>query len=211
MAAPTWNDAVSVVALAKVATGATQRGTLNVSNLFGGYLHIRAMRLSSSAPSNGIYILVRRILKGTPAGGGAGVDIVHPQPLLQILDTLTASNLTTLNGSPTIPGATVTLTSGTGFAANQLCGIVDSTTTPTIFEVGRTSKISGTTLTFDRNLTNTALASGDTISNNALILPPVWVDGTPNSGDIEVIFDNGAEATVAYAVECWAQTLSAIG
>ncbi len=210
MAAPTWNDAVSIVAVAKVAAGATTRGTLNVQNLFGGYLYIRAMRLSASGPSVGITISVRRLLKGTPAGGTGGVDITHSQFLASFQDGTPSRNLTTLNGSRTIPGATVTLTTATGFAGGQFCGIVDSTTTPTIIEFGRTSKLVSTTLTFDRNLTNTALATGHTITNNAILVPPVWVDGTPNTGDIEVIFDLGLEATTAYAVECWAQTLSAI-
>lgn len=210
MAAPSWSDAVSVVALQKLATGDTARGTLNVQNKFGGYLFIRAMRLSSSAPSNGLYVAVRRILNGTPAGGGAGVDITHSKALLSTTDVTTASNLTTLNGSPTIPGAAVTLTTATGFAGNQHCGIVDSVTTPTVFETGRTSKLATSTLTFDRNLTNTGILTGATITNNAFLLPPIEISGTPGTAEIEVIFDLGLETTVAYAIECWAQRLDLV-
>jgi len=210
MAAPSWSDHVTVQAVAAVATGATLRATLNVQNKFGGYLFIRAMRLSSTAPSNGLYIAVRRILNGTPAGGAGTVDITHSKELLAVTDTTTASNLTTLNGAPTIPGATVTLTTATGFAGNQQCGITNSTSTPTVIEFGRTSKLATNTLTFDRNLTNTGLGTGNTITNNAFLLPPIEIAGTPGSAEIEVIFDNGLEANVAYAVEAWAQTLDTV-
>lgn len=210
MAAPSWSDHVSVQALTKVTTGATQRATLNVQNKFGAYLFIRAMRLSSSAPSNGLYIAVRRILNGTPAGGAGTVDITHSKAILSVTDTTTASNLTTLSGAPTIPGAAVTLTTATGFAGNQHCGIVDSTTTPTVIEFGRTSKLATSTLTFDRNLTNTGIGNGATITNNAFILPPIEISGTPGSSEIEIIFDLGLETTVAYAVEAWAQTLDSV-
>lgn len=207
---PSWSDAVSVVALQKIATGATARGTLNIKNKFGAKIFIRGMRLYSSAPSNGLYVAVRRILKGTPAGGGAGVDITHPKALWSGYDVTTASNLTTLNGAPTIPGATVTLTTATGFAGNQHCGITDSTTTPTVIEFGRTSKLATNTLTFDRSLTNTGIGNGATITNLAFILPPIDVMGVPDTAEIEVIFDLGLETTVAYAVEAWAQTLDSV-
>lgn len=208
MAAPTWNDAVTVVALVKVNTASLTSGTFTLTNLFGGYLFIRAMRLSSSSPSVGIKVLVRRRLKGQPVGGLGGVQINHPTPLWVGQDTTTASNLTTLNSGPTIPGSTVTLSSATGFAGDQLCGIVDSTSSPTTFDAGRTSKISGSTLTFDSNLTNTGLANGFTITNNLFAPAPIWVDGTPNNGDIEVVLDNGLESTVAYAVIVWGQKLT---
>lgn len=210
MATPSWTDAVSVVALQKVATGAAVRGTLNIQNKFGAYLFMRAMRLSSSAPSTGIYIAVRRILHGTPAGGGAGVDITHPKSLYSFQDGVTASNLTTLNGSPTIPGNTVTLTTATGFDGAQDIGIVDSTTTPTVIEFARTSKLATSTLTLDRNLTNTGILTGATITNNAFLIPPIQVTGVPGTAEIEVIFDLGKETTVAYAVEAWAQTLDSV-
>ncbi|MDE2467767.1 MAG: hypothetical protein KGL35_03255 [Bradyrhizobium sp.] len=210
MAAPSWSDAINVQPVALVAVGATLRATLNVQNKFGAKLFIRAMRLSASAPSNGLYVAVRRILNGTPAGGAAGVDITHSKALLALTDVTTASSLTTLNGAPTIPGSTVTLTTAIGFAGNQHVGIVNSATTPTVIEFARTSKISANTLTLDRPLTNTGLGTGNTITNNAFILPPVTVEGTPGNAEIEVIFDNGLETTVAYAVEVWAQTLDSV-
>lgn len=210
MAAPSWTDKVSVQAVALVAAGGCLRATLNVQNKFGAFLFLRAMRLSASAPSNGLYMAVRRILSGTPAGGAGTVDITHPNALWSSRDVTTASALTTLSAAPTIPGNSVSLTSATGFAGDQRVGIVDSLTTPTVIEFARTSKVSGTTLTLDRQLTNTGLGNGNSISNQLFIPPPIEISGTPGSAEIEVIFDNGLEATVAYAVEAWAQTLDSV-
>lgn len=210
MAAPSWSDHVSVQACALVAVGASLRATLNVQNKFGAKLFLRAMRLSSSAPTNGLYMAVRRILNGTPAGGIGPVDITHPAAVWSSYDVTTASNLTTLNGAPTIPGNVVTLTTATGFAGNQICGITNSVSAPGVLEFGRSSKLATNTLTFDRPLTNTGLGTGNTITNNAFIPPPIEVVGTPGTAEIEVIFDNGLETAVAYAVECWAQTLDSV-
>ncbi len=209
--APAWSAPVSVVSCQKVAANAVVRGTLDISGKFGALLFIRAMRLSSSTPAAGIIIGVRRNPSGTPFGGAGTVAIRHPGWLWNAQDSVTASNLTTLNGTPTVPGLTVTLTSATGFAGNQLCAITDSTTTPTRFEVGHTTKIASTTLTFDSNITCTTIATGDTITNLAFVPAPIWIDGTAAASEIEVVFDNGLEGTIAYAVECWAQTLNNVG
>lgn len=210
MAAPSWTDAVSVVAAAKVATAATLRGTLNLTNKFMGVIFIRAMRCTAGTPGAGIYIEVRRLLKGTPFGGTAASDIVHPAVLSSFQDSTTASNGTTLAAGPVANSSTIQLTSATGFAANQILGMCDSTTTPTILEFARSSKISTSTITFDRAMGNASIGNGNIVTNLAIVLPPIFIDGTPNSGDIEVIFDNGAEATVPYVVEAWAQTLDSI-
>lgn len=210
MAAPSWSDGQRVLAPVKIAAGSQFIVRPAITDYFGAYLFIRAMRLSGSAPSNGIYIGVRRQLVGTPSGGAGSVYVVHSNTVSAFQDTTAASNLTTLSATPGIPGNIISLTSGTGFAAGQFCGIIDSTTTPGVIEFTRTSKISGTTLTLDRNLENTAIASGNTITNNAIIIPPIWLDGVQQQGDIEIVFDNGAETTVAYAAEVWMQTLNSI-
>jgi hypothetical protein len=136
------------------------------------------------------------------------VAINHPTPVIPYQDTTTASNLTTLNGSPTIPGNTATLASATGFAGSQACGIVDSTSSPTIFEAAQSSKVVSTTITFVSNLTNTGVVSGATITNNLFCPAPTWVDGSPNANDVQVVLDNGLESTVAYAVIVWGQKLT---
>ncbi len=178
--APQWSEATRILAPTKVGVGATALARLQLPNYFQAYLFIRAMRCTNSSPSAGIYIAVRRIMYGTPSGGAGSVDITHSQPLTSFNDSTTASNATTIALVPAIPGATLGLGSGTGMAANQLIGICDSTTTPTVFECGRTSKVSTATITFDRNLTNTALTTSDVVTNNAIILPPIAIDGTPN-------------------------------
>lgn len=207
MATPSWSDKVSVVALARVTNGSKARGTLNLANKFGAYLFLRVGRLTSTAPATGIVVSVRRLLYDA----GNSRDVPHPATLAQYQDTTTAANLTTLNGSPSHPADAVTLTSATGFAAAQGVLITDSTSSPARAEWHRTSKIASTTLTFDRNMANASIASGDTITNQALVIPPIWLDGSPHANDVEVIFDYGAEANASHVVvEAFAQTLDSV-
>jgi hypothetical protein len=207
MATPSWSDKVSVVALTRVTNGNSARGTLTLTNKFGGYIFMRVGRLTNTAPATGIKCMIRRILYDS----GNSRDIPHPSTLAVFQDGLTAANLTTLSATPTFPASAVTLTTATSFAGDQSCCIVDSTSAPTRAEWQRSSKLASSTLTFDRNLANTSIASGDTITNQAFVMPPVWFDGTPNNGDIEVIFDYGVEANGSHVVvEAWAQTLDSV-
>ncbi len=280
MAAPSWTDLQQIVPLTKVAAGGKIRGQLNLQNLFAGYVFMKVAPLGTGTPSNGIYVMTRRLLFDSGSGR------LGDQPLVPMFQSgTTAANSTTLNGNPTAPttvnvsnvsnvnnptittssahglvtgdlvtiasvgGATgvngtfnvasvpspttftitasapgaytsggtvagvdtVTLTSATGFAGNQLVAITDSTSSPTRCSWRRTSKISSTTLTLDSPLSNSSIASGDTILNQCYLPPPYPVDGTPNPGNLEVIFDNGLESTVAYAVEAYFQSLNSIG
>lgn len=205
MAAPVWTDNVSVVAITKVSAAGSARGTLNLSGKFGAYIFCRVGRLTSTAPATGVKVYIRRY------GYTGSVDVPHPMPLAFFQDSTTAANLTTLNGSPSHPAAAVTLTSATGFAADQYVCITDSTSTPTRAEWHHTSKIASTTLTFDRNMGNTSIVTGDTITNQALVCAPIWVDGGPNT-NIEVVFDYGPEANAStLVVQALAQTLDSIG
>jgi hypothetical protein len=207
MATPSWTDKVSIVSVTKVANGATASGTLDLAGLFGAYIFMRVGRLTSTAPATGIYIYIRRLLYNS----GASADVPHPGALGIYQDSTVAANLTTLNGTPSFPTAAVTLTSATGFGGNQYVCITDNATTPTRVEFHHTSKVASTTLTMDRNLANTSIVSGDTITNNALVCAPLWIDGTPSSGNIEVVFDYGLEVnSSAVVVEAFAQTLNSI-
>jgi hypothetical protein len=202
---PSWSEPTQVLAPTLVGTGGVSaRASINVQNKRGGYLFCRAMPTTSATPSAGINLVIRRILNGTPAGGAGTVDIGHPNGIILNAGT-TANVATTLSATPSIPTNVVTLTSGTSFAAGQFVGLVNSVSSPTAIDWARVSKIASTTLTLDRNLTNSAIASGWVISNNAFIPSPIWIDGTPGTDEWEVIWDNGAETTVAYVVEVWAQ------
>jgi hypothetical protein len=206
MANPTWSDKVSVVAVQKVANGSTARGTLNLGSVFGAYIFARVGRLSTTAPTTGIYIRVRRYVFDS----GNSRDIPHPTPLLTLQDTKTAANSTTISSLSAGPPGSFTLAATTGFGAAQTVCLVDSTTTPTRAEWHMTSKLSGSVLTLDRGYAN--ISSGDTISNQAMVAAPVWVDGGAGNTNIEVIFDYGGEASSSpVVVEAWAQTLNTIG
>ena len=208
MAAPLWTDKVSIISVQKIANGGIARGTFTLTNYFGGYVFARIGRLSTTAPAVGISILVRRILYDSSNTR----DIPHPGALATFQDTLVAANLTTLSGTPSFPTAVCAVTSATGMTGGNVCCIVDSATTPTRAEWCRISKNVTTTVTMDRNFANTAIVSGDTITNLALVLLPIWLDGGPNAGDVEVILDYGLEsATSPVVAEVWGQALVSVG
>lgn len=205
MASPTWNDKVAVVTVQKVASGSSVRGTLNLTGLFGAYIFGRVGRLTTAAPSSGAYILVRRLLYDS---GGAR-DIPHPSPLAEFQDVTTAAVAPTISSLSAGPPGSFTVSSATGLTGNLRVCLVDSTSSPTRAEWHRTAKIASTTLTLDRAYAN--ISSGDTLTTQALLLPPIWVDGTPTSTDIEVVFDNSLDTNSSHiVVEAWAQTLSAV-
>jgi hypothetical protein len=206
VAVASWSEKVSVVAVQKVSNGGTARGTLALGTAFGAYLFLRLGRLTATAPAVGCYARIRRFLRDNANSR----DVPHPAPLALFQDGTVASNLTTISALTAGPPGSFTLATATGFAANQTVCLVDNATTPTRAEWHQTSKIATSVLTLDRAYAN--IASGDTITNNALVLPPVWVDGGVVSyTDFEVIFDYGAEtATSPIVVEAWAQTLDSI-
>lgn len=209
MATTVWSDKISVVAVQKVANGALARGVLNLTTDFGALLFLRIGRLTTTAPTTGITAKVRRFLYDQTNAR----DIPHPTALATFQDITTAANLTTLSGTPTFPGSTVALTATTGMGSNQTVVIVDSASAPTRAEWHQTSLLSSSNLTMDRPLANTGIKSGDTITNQGLVLPPVWIDGGgTGQSAFEVIFDYGAEASASpVVVEAWAQELVFIG
>ena len=205
MATPSYTDNVSIISPTKVSQGSTSRGTLNIQNKFGAYIFCRIGRLSSVAPAVGASVFVRRI------GYTGSRDIPHAGALAQFQDSTTAANTTSISASISHPSGTCTLASGTGMGSNQYVVIVDSTTSPTTCEFHHTSKLASTVLTMDRNFANTSISTGYFVLNQALVLPPIYVDGAPNTGDLEVVVDYGSEtATSPIIVEVFAQTLDSI-
>ena len=144
----------------------------------------------------------------TNANGQWNINVINANTI-DLIGSTFASSYT--SGGTIAPANQVTLTSATGFAGNLTCCITDSTSAPTRCEFQQTSKIASTTLTFDRPLANAAIVSGDSISNSALVLPALAIDGGAGNTNFEVIFDNGLEATIAYVVQAYAQTLNSIG
>ena len=64
---------------------------------------------------------------------------------------------------------------------------------------------------FDRNIANNSIVSGYWMTNQAMVPSPVWVDGTPGTAEIEVIFDYGAEtANSPIIVQAFAQAMSGV-
>lgn len=200
---PNWSDKVTIVTGQKLANGALVRGTFSLNGTFGGRVFIRCGRLTATAPATGVIIKMRNLLYDASNAR----DIPHSSEIARFQDTTTAANLTTISALTAGPPGSFTLASATGFAADQLVLLVDSASSPTRGEFQRTSKIASTTLTLDRGYAN--IASGDTITNFAITFGPIGMSGTPNSGDVELIFDYGQEAnTSPLWVEAWGQVLT---
>ena len=200
MAAPTWTDNVSVVSAQVLARGSTVRGTIDLRGKLGAYLHVSIGRGGTAALTNGVEVLVRRVLNNDGAGG------VHPGTWALLKSGTTAASSTTVSSDSDSGQAVLTVSSGTGFAAGDVICIQDSGGGVTRLEWARISKVSGGTLTLDRNLTYThTSAQADTVRDNSDCFPPTWLDG----GSLyEVIFDYGDDAAGdSVTVRAVAQTL----
>jgi len=72
---PTYTDNVSVVAATTLARGSIVRGTLDLRSKVGAYLFIKLARQGTTGLTNGIDVLVRRVLNNdaaTPGGAHPG-------------------------------------------------------------------------------------------------------------------------------------------
>lgn len=193
---PTWADYVSVVASATLARGSTARGTLDLSAKFGAWLLLRIGRQGTTALTNGVDILVRRILNNS------GTEITHPGSVAGLNSGFTAALSTTCATSDSASGQPVlNVASSTSFVAGDLILIGGGTARE---EWKRVSKVAAGVLTLDSNLEFThTTAQADTVRSQAFCPPPVWM---PGGSRYEVIFDYGDDtAGESVTVEARAQ------
>lgn len=204
-----FTDNVSVVAAQVVAKGATARGTLDLRSKFGAYLFAKIGRGGTTALTNGIDVLIRRMLAAGAAGTVGGV---HPFQM-DLLSSIAACNgNTTISGTNVAAGDVEIHTAAvTNFVAGDLICIQDAGGGVTRLEWARVSKLtvaSGTGLTLDSPvLFAHTTAQADTVRNMADVFVPIWLDG----GSLwEVIFDYGDDAAGDSAtVQAMAQTYDA--
>lgn len=185
---PNWSDNVSIIAVTTLARGSTSRGVLDLRTKYGSFIFNKIGRGGTNALSNGVVILVRRVLNNDGATAGA----VHPFFTSQTSGT-TAASSTTVNSDSNSGQSTLNVTSISGFSAGDYICIQDSGGGVTRLEWQRVSKTSAGVLTLDRNLTFThSSVQADTIRSAADVFAPIFVDG----GSLyEVIFDYGDDST----------------
>jgi hypothetical protein len=196
---PTWTDNVSVISAQVLARGSTLRGTLDLRSKIGARLFIRLGRGGTTALGTAATLLVRPVVNNDAAGG------VHPAPSWGTQTSTAAANSTTVSSDSNAGQAVLTVASGTGFAAGQIICIQDNGGGVTRLEWARISKISGGTITLDRNLTYThTSAQADTVRNQADVFIAPFIDG----GTLyEVIVDYGAAGSgESLTVQVLAQT-----
>lgn len=190
---PVYTDNIAVVAAQVLARGSVASGTINTggggaSMKFGAWLMLAVGRGGTTALTNGVDVLIRRIINNNAATAGG----VHPDSGQRRLSSTVAANSTTVSSDSNSGQAVLTVASGTGFAADDVICIQDSGAGVTRLEFHRISKISGGTITLDRNLqfSHTA-AQADTVRNKADVFAPIWL---PPGSLYEVIFDYGDDA-----------------
>lgn len=198
-ARPTWTDNVSVIAAAALALGSTTRGTLDLRTKYGAYLFLRIGRGGTTALTNGVSVLARRLINNDAAGGAHPVDI-------ELLGSYAAASSTTVASDSASGQATLNVASVSGFVAGDLVCIQDSGGGVTRLEWHRVAKTATGILTLDRPLQYTHTAGqADTVRNKADVFPPQWING---GALYEIVFDYGDDsAGESVTVQALAQTL----
>lgn len=200
--APTFTETSVVFAPQQLALAATARATLDLRSAFGAYLLAKIGRTAATAITGtteaGVNVIVRPVWNNDTAVVGG----VHPTNSGPGLSSIVAANSTTLNGAVSANATSAVVTSATGLAAGDQVLMTDTATAFTRAEFARISKVSGTTVTFDRPL-QLAHNSGDLFTNKADIFARYWVPG----GELmEIIMDFGDDAgpTNGVCISCHA-------
>lgn len=204
---PSWTDNVAVVADAVLARGSTTRGTLDLRAKFGAMLFIAIGRGGTTGLTNGVDVLIRRVLNNDGAGG------VHPAAIPPLLSSIAAGISSTVNVDSNSGQAELKVASIASIAVGDILCIQDSGGGVTRLEWARVSKLtvgSGTGVTLDRNLSYShTSAQADTVRNKSDVFAPIWMEG----GSLyEVIFDYGDDAAGdSVTVRAKAQTYDSDG
>lgn len=187
---PTFTETSVLFAPQQLALGATARTTLDLRTAFGAYILAKIGRTAATAITGtteaGVNVIVRPVWNNDTAVVGG----VHPTVSGPGLSSTVAANSTTLNGNVSATATTAVVTSATGLAAGDQILMTDTATAFTRAEWARISKVSGTTVTFDRPL-QIAHTSGDLFTNKADIFTRYWA---PGGSLYECIFDFGDDA-----------------
>jgi hypothetical protein len=203
--APTYTDNVAVIAATVLARGSVARGTLDLRSKFGADLFIKIGRGGTTALTNGVNVLVRKVVNNDGASAGAS----HPTGGYESLSTTAAATSTTVDADSNSGQAVLNVTSTTGFAAGDIICIQDAGAGVTRLEFHRVSKITNPgasgELNLDRNLTFThTAAQADTVRNKSDVFAPIWVRG---GSLVAVVIDYGDDsAGESVTVQALAQT-----
>lgn len=204
---PTYTDAVSIIAAAVLARGSTARGTIDLRGKHGAWVFAKLGRGGTTALTNGVNFLARRVLNNDVAMAGGA----HPYQF-DLLSQTAAASATTVGADSAAAQNELKLASVAGLAVGELLCVQDSGGGVTRLEWVRVSKLtvaSGTGVTLDRPLQFThTLAQADTVRSKADVFAPFWIDG----GSLwECIFDYGDDAAgESVTVHCAAQTLDSL-
>lgn len=191
MAVENWTDSVALSGTLSTpqtisAAGAAIEGTIDLrSSKVGAYLMLELGRKGATALASAISLNTYRRTNN-------GVAPVVNSLWASFSSQIAASNATTCATSDSNSGQkTLTVASGTGYAAGDTICIYDASFTR--LEFSRVSKVSGAVLTLDRNLQYThTSAQADNVTRVSDLFAPVWLE----AGSVyAVIVDYGGSAT----------------
>jgi hypothetical protein len=171
-----------------IAKGGLARGTLDLTTDFGAEFMVSIGKGGTTAFSvAGITMAFAKSI----AQAGPSTKVHGNSLQTRLGNSATCNGNSTIGADAAVGAATITVASGTGFAAGDKICIQDAGGGVTRLEYNVISKISGTTITL-RHLLQYAhtAAQADTVRNTADIFVPISFNG----GDIvEVVADFGAE------------------
>jgi hypothetical protein len=201
---PNVTDDSVVLANTTVTLGSVNRVTpIDWRTKWGGYIFARIGRLGTTALTNGVTVLIRRVI--APSGAySAATAVLHPAAVSPFVGGITAAVSTTCAASGNPAGsASLTVASTTSFVVGGYIYIDGAGSGNKEFL--RVAKItSGTVLLLDAPTQLAHNSASDNVTTQADVLTPVWVDG---GSFIEVVIDYGASTTgSSVAAEVYAQS-----
>lgn len=190
---PSKTYGTTLLALQSVSASAVVVGSeVDVTGKFSGVVYIHFGRTTTSAPSAGVTFRVEAAAKGSGAG--------QWYPLTSVITNINACNSST---NVSTSGATQTLASGTGFAAQDIVLVSDNTIGTA--EWARVKSVAGAVLTMEENLVGSH-TTNSTYNKAEMYAIPIDFAGI---GRLRVVADASAHAQ-SFVCEAFLSTLDSV-
>jgi hypothetical protein len=190
---PSKTQGTSLLSLQSIAANNTVVGTeVDVTGKFAGVIFIHFGRTTTTAPGSGVSF---RIEVADKASGGN-----HWYPLTNVITNIAACNGPT---NTSTSGAAQTVSSNTGFVAQDICCIAPTTVANT--EWARLVSISGSVLTMEETIAGSH-TTGNTYNKAEMYAIPLDLSGI---GRLRVVADGSAH-NQAFRCEAFLNTLDSV-
>ena len=184
--APTFSSPVAATAYA-TATAPNTTVTLDLTTKFGAWLHCRVGRAVATALTRSAYVAIRRTFNSSSTNR-------MPATTYDFISSIAAVNATTVSSGGAAAATTMVLTSGTGFAAQQICFTCHSSTDAARAEWFSIDNLTTATITIDDSNGFLITHNSSDIVTNGADVGSVWIPG----GDVWSItpINNSGQAVI---------------